>query len=756
MTAQFRDRVTGKRSSALPALLLPGLWEVAPERREAVAVQLHGHPVTELHSPVTPGSRLGVAWAVPGGATGYGVFDAKLLPDDTTTGSVHEIVDGLGSPSAWRHDWRRLRAVSPVAPGISARAQVTLFERRIAQWLRHLGAVCQRPRSQLTVEPERVHVSRAKRIAPGAAEFLAAHTEDWHHRTLRGVEPRQVLAITIEDDLNIYENAVAARLVDHLLDHVNRRISEVSRVRWLLEEAHSYSTQAGGTHWRQERIYKLWGEAYIGGDEAIRAQANRTLTMLEEMRRTLTRLLDSRLYRAVPRQRLVRATLRMTNILVNDQHYKWVARLWLARQALIAGAPTEEHEVAARHRETVDGWTRFVAVLVVRALADLGFKPPDSASHLRLGGAPFRVTSGHIAITLDWRADGTLELSSPGEVISRTPVRIVPLAAALSGGAEPKDLAAFLGALGVLEQRFDSPRDASNDRGAARKGREAMEPRQRGHNRPRRLVNTLVVYPSVLHERERYGTELQWALQTLQNDGLSGPRGNTGLVPVSPLAIDSVERLARALRWWLASTWVDAYPGRLRLSPDAVNALRNETFVRVPADAPGTLLLTRRLGQDEVERIEGILRSLRMTPGPRGRVNPPQASALDEFRTQWVEIQRRLEQLFRCLVCGTEATRRDITVREDEQMACGCSSCSAIWGIRACDECGERYPYLIPKAEALTDAVHLPGWVDQAYGRDVLAVPCGCEEPEAFLCPACGACPGRLRSSYGTAQPVHV
>ncbi|MBA2305832.1 MAG: hypothetical protein H0W08_24810 [Acidobacteria bacterium] len=130
---------------------------------------------------------------------------------------------------------------------------------------------------------ERAAVSRARRFPVQAANYLAAHTEDWERPTLRAVVPKRILAVVREDQFDIYENRVAVRLVDHLVTYLGRRIFEVSRLLRVFEEAGDHSSlAAGGSHWRQRRIYQLWGDAIDAGE--ARRKAEQTLRKLKHLK----------------------------------------------------------------------------------------------------------------------------------------------------------------------------------------------------------------------------------------------------------------------------------------------------------------------------------------------------------------------------------------------------------------------------------------------------------------------------------------
>src|SRR5690606_34852875 len=135
-------------------------------------------------------------------------------------------------------------------------------EKLLADRLGHLVEVCQRPRSHLRVEVERTAVARARRLATQAPSYLAAHTEDWDRPTLRAVIPKRILSLVREDQFDIYENRVAVRLVDHLDAYLSRRVNEVARLLRLFNEVGDHGSTAGqGSHWRQKRVYQLWGDS---------------------------------------------------------------------------------------------------------------------------------------------------------------------------------------------------------------------------------------------------------------------------------------------------------------------------------------------------------------------------------------------------------------------------------------------------------------------------------------------------------------
>ena len=50
-------------------------------------------------------------------------------------------------------------------------------------------------------------------------------------KTFRGIRPKNVLSLVREELLDIYENRVTVRLIDHLLVYLRRRIRDVEKLR---------------------------------------------------------------------------------------------------------------------------------------------------------------------------------------------------------------------------------------------------------------------------------------------------------------------------------------------------------------------------------------------------------------------------------------------------------------------------------------------------------------------------------------------
>lgn len=73
-----------------------------------------------------------------------------------------------------------------------------------------------------------------------------------------------------------------------------------------------------------------------------------------------------------------------------------------------------------------------------------------------------------------------------------------------------------------------------------------------------------------------------------------------------------------------------------------------------------------------------------------------------------------------------------------------CRGCSTQWGLRPCQGCGTRYPVWKPAGVQAPDS-RGPGWLDDTYGAEMLAMPCWADPDGPSICPACATCPAAGR-----------
>ncbi|MEZ4302308.1 MAG: hypothetical protein R3B70_45695, partial [Polyangiaceae bacterium] len=215
MSVRLLDRLSGKVVCADKAgVAVMGRYLIdSPAGSSIFLNDIAAGPMTYL----VPDSDGRFALLETSGARAKGQFAGGQSPDGLEASSIRKggriVEEALNRQTPWA-EWLDL---SPLVPEMSKRVEMLALESLLERRLGHLGEVCRRPRAHLRVEVERLPVARAQRFHARAASFLAAHTEDWERPTLRSVVPKRILSLVRDDQLDIYENRIAVRLVDHLL-----------------------------------------------------------------------------------------------------------------------------------------------------------------------------------------------------------------------------------------------------------------------------------------------------------------------------------------------------------------------------------------------------------------------------------------------------------------------------------------------------------------------------------------------------------
>ncbi len=735
MTYRFIDRLLGHSSDVQAGDMVLGRFMVEPLGDDStflnsIAIAQPSFCVPDLrgHWQLMEPGRERVEGTMPRAQ----VLDRLDVTSILDVGkSVREVLSSGGT-------WLHALDVSPLVPGMSERAELQEFEKLLADRLGHLIEVCQRPRTHLRVEVERTDVTRARRLATQASSYLAAHTEDWDRPTLRAVIPKRILSLVREDQFDIYENRVAARLVDHLDTYLSRRVTEVSRLLGVFKDAEKLGASARqGSHWRQQRLYQLWGDSLDAGE--ARRKAEHTLEQLKFLKYSISGLMDSVLYREVPRRASVSTTLTMTNILANDVHYRRVAEVWLAWARL----GLEQSSRPDKHFEEMQELCRcfggVALLLVIRGLDQLDIEPVDLAQ--AIDSHEIDVEGQGIRARLSWSlTDGTLRLAVEGAM----PLRIVPMPGSVAMLGD-EDLANLI-------------RDAD----------EASTQEE----------ITLVLYPSPSSEAalRRMAPVHAHRLNALSHEIAERGQGRAGFLPVSPWDLSSVERVARALRWVITAPRFLAYPPFIA-NPPLPDITGNASWLEVSGAG---IVVTRapevhealplpkliaderkRLADLEIEHSD-VSEQLRLAVRDRG------ASGLLNGRKKALnasitDLRARIDSLagfaraldagiglvkslLSCPTCGTTVdTRRDFTGGHGHRFSCVCPDCSTRWGTEVCPSCKTWIPTLMPAVSSWAADDSAVGWLDRFLGADVLAAPFKTKDGTvSFVCPSCG----RGRESY--------
>jgi hypothetical protein len=274
---------------------------------------------------------------------------------------------------------------SPVLPSeLGQEADWTGLDDQLALVLEqgHLDEIARRPRLNLRYETELVAVDRARRLATGFQRHLAAHSECWASRRLSGIVPKAVLARVSDDDTDLYEHRVYARLLDRLERYLSGRIRRIERLAQGYEQALEFERAETVDYRVRHAICDLWGQA-VSPDTATEI-LHRNRELLERLRRWLKRIrglkgrraaeLPGSLYDSIPRAAEVDLNLQATNLLQHDPHYRHLRLLWRAWVDATAASRESPMQVLERRRAEQHDYERYVGLVLVRSLRELGFQ----------------------------------------------------------------------------------------------------------------------------------------------------------------------------------------------------------------------------------------------------------------------------------------------------------------------------------------------------------------------------------------------
>lgn len=614
----------------------------------------------------------------------------------------------------------------PLIPEESLRLEKVDLERVLEQEVGALESVCMRPTKYLKHDEERLAVARCKRPSHRAARVLSARTEDWYQVTIAGPEPKRILAIRIDELLDIYENRLAVALVVNLESWLLQRIGQLQRRTGLFEQHRRFqSSSIELGHWRVKRVTSLWGEAF--GKDAKDEGLNTLLRYLRTQLRRVQRLKGTHLFRELRSVDTSGLQLRWTNLLRHDAVYRRVALLWGKWEDAKRGSSMD---LAAKWRESqnvAQSFSRFAALVVVRALELLGYEPADHS-------AIFSLDQGELQ--LDGPAGPLVLRIEPtsvhiGHCDSATSIRFSAIAAS-------PDAATHAG------EWLRSLQLSSGD--------------------------AVFYLPSRTAKADSLTLD---RLHSLGNQGDKGPM----FVPIAPWDLESVERVARAIRWFAWSESYVQYPVRIEVPSDweRPNELEGWTqlkgisleLVRTPARAQDPESVEQRLDRNERE-LQGLREEMTQLEEEKVRHREKDATQRKivrikeaELREKSSELDRkiradkplvarlrdavaRLERLLCCPVCVKKASSRDFQATSG--FRCFCRSCGAKWELHECGACHERYPVI-----RNVSVRELPTPLDfgSLFGADVLAVP----TPSGnFVCPHCGNHKEELGRSSTTAR----
>lgn len=708
----FRDRLSNRTVEELTGIYMPG--QLAYTESYATSIPgLRAKPddfVLPAADGLLPGQRSRI--------------DPDAIPDEDALQLL--LQPGTMWLKKGERTWLDWFESPPLIPQESLRFERVELERVLEQELGALEAVSTRPTKYLKHEEERIAVARCKRPSHRAARVLSARTDDWYEVTIAGPEPKRILAVRVDEQLDIYENRLAVALVINLESWLRQRISELQRRTGLFEQHRRFQSTSGGLgYWRSRRISSLWGEAFR--EDASEEGLKLHLQFLRTQLRRVQRLKGTPLFRELRSVGSSRLQVQWTNLLRHDAVYRRVALLWDKWEAAKRGTLTDAAAEWQKGQRAAGAFATFSSLVVVRALEVLGYGPADD-------NAKFSLTQGELQLNgpagpLKLRIDHSsiyLQRSDSASSLRFTAISACPGAATHAGD--------WLNSLKLSSS------------------------------------NGVIYMPSATLKADPMAQD---RLLSLGNQGDAGPM----FVPIAPWDLESVERVARAIRWFAWNESYGQYPPKIEVPSNwqPPNELKGWTrlngtsleVVRAPDQAADAECVKRRLDLNARE-LKQLEEEIALTKEEKGGGKRGDKTRYDKVRQLKYELDKKrteldrkivadkpvaerlkgaavqLERLLSCPVCQKKASSRDFQATGG--FRCSCRNCTAIWELHECGACHEKYPVIRP-----VSLPEPPSPLDfgSLFGADVLAVPTPMGN---FVCPHCGNHKEELSRSPASSQ----
>lgn len=577
-------------------------------------------------------------------------------------------------------------------------------EHILEEHLASIAHICERFVTRLGERSELLPVSRVKRPARRALERMSAHTEDWAARTLSGPVPRRALAVTREHDPDLYENRMVTELVHPILS--SALASRIRQLRRLTSDlADLERAQDEGTHHRRHRLYSFWGADAARATESS-SRAEDTVIKLESIAARVQSLRGSTLGAALRGRRTGQRSLRTTNVISNDRHYRAAGLVWSAYERTPESDESPDDRMA-RYRSRHRAFDAYALGLITRSLSQLGYEPAEDA--LPTAERPLVLHGPWGEAEILRNDDGSIVLSSHGAC-----TRFVPLTDLVGPGDDHT----------VIVSRWKAITDAVT-------------------------VPTVVLHLTASAAVGELPPPVAREMTSAGPDAITGGALTTG-VPVSPLETTSLERVARAVALAILSPALREFPREVHLRGERVprrlighllesDPTQNGLSPLFHSDTPGTLAVRRPMTASERTRLDSIVRQLADRSKSHGwerdfvREIGGLSSAVEDAASS-------IAQLLGCPLCWLTANTSEVK-RDGDVFSITCRSCGCRWGLEKCGNCRARIPIIEPARDLMNPEVRGPGWVERIYGQDALASPCWARTvPGKYVCAECGAC----------------
>lgn len=635
-------------------------------------------------------------WTSDGHQGAAGRLMGPATPGEVTTTALREIGQRVRAGNV-----RELAETSPLLPRVDVQEDRDGRDEAIEQvlpWLRMLFA---QPRQRLRVTAEVTHVARSRRVTPRSVVHLAGHSELWGRKTVRGVEPLRLLSERPEDELDIYENRVVRSALSESCAHLDRRLQAVGDVDDYLQQLEAVIDRLQQRPWRVTHRLSLLLEEAIP-DLADREAVSERRKALADLRGKLGALQDDPFCRAVRLLPGSSSEVRWTNLLSDDARYRRAAELLLSLRRESAGQDAMDGDPVA---PLLADMTAYCALLLIRALHGAEWLPQTDWQPQAGTAGGFQRGQERASVT--WTPDHELVLG-----IRDRHVRVVPIVQPLR---QVRDIVA-------LQSLLDDIRNAISE--AA----------------PGTGPGTVVLlYPGDGSVPPQWPRTLQIRMASLPGEALEPD--TLGVLPVGPLEADSSERIQRLVNsLTYGAAWQKHYPPRLSAPAALLQAAVAVTAGAMVADGDGALLL-RPLTAGETSAVHSVLQRAEARDLAQRQVHTQSAELV---RQQLLASAAQLATLLQCPACDSDGDVRDFHPRERETFWMSCRSCSTAWGLRPCSRCPANFG-VWHAAGVQPPAERPPGWLDDTYGAEMLAMPCWADPQGPSVCPACASCPAAGR-----------
>lgn len=227
----------------------------------------------------------------------------------------------------------------PMIQGIKSALDAGDFVEKLELNMFHIEAIFHDPYSKLNRSIEKVPVSRAKRISNRSNQYLAAHTEDWLHKSLVSFHPSRILTEEVVVDEDVYENQLLIAFITRTAQYLERRINYSGVIKKFLEDYNELmDNYINDTGWYRKvrREMTLAGEVYDEEGDNYHGRKSDTETLssidrrLRKLRDSLLNLRQFDLFSNVDQRKVNSIQYHDTNVLVNHKHYRYLKELWFS------------------------------------------------------------------------------------------------------------------------------------------------------------------------------------------------------------------------------------------------------------------------------------------------------------------------------------------------------------------------------------------------------------------------------------------